>query len=176
MKMFLSPLFGISCIRPETYRISSIRSHTAVFSLLTIAVLGLTPVQADASLPFWTGDQELTSIAGAPGGRFWVQEDNLLGDPQGETLAKDGAPGFENVPKRGSIAAIPGRNGYWVVTDGGQIFARGDAPSLWGGELSHCSGFPEFPKREEFIVGAAATLGRITLRLPNIDEAGGFAD
>jgi hypothetical protein len=147
-------LFSVSRVLPVISCILSIRGPVV---LLSLAVLGLTPVKADASLPFWTGDQELTSIAGAPGGGFWVQEDNLLGDPQGGTLAKEGAPGFENVSKRGSIAAIPGRNGYWVVTDDGQIFARGDAPSLCGGELSHCSAFPEYPKREEFIVGAAAT-------------------
>ena len=33
------------------------------------------------------------------------------------TLAIGGAPQFDSVPFRGSIAAIPGKEGYWIVTD-----------------------------------------------------------
>jgi hypothetical protein len=61
----------------------------------------------------------LSSIAAAPNGGFWVQFDKTQVDRSGETLTLEGAPAFENVRKRGSIAAIPGRNGYWVVSDEG---------------------------------------------------------
>jgi hypothetical protein len=75
----------------------------------------------------------------------------------GETLAKDGAPPFENVPVAGNIAAIPGRNGYWVINHNGEIFARGDAPQLCDGRLRNCGGFPEYPTAFRAIVAAAAT-------------------
>jgi hypothetical protein len=162
MRTALSSFFGVSRIMTETYRITSIRRLTAGLSLLTLAVLGLTPVRAHASLPVGIGEQLVTSVAAAPGGGFWVQVDQWGEpvDPYGETLTKDGAPVFENVSRRGSIAAIPGRNGYWVVSDDGQIFARGDAPQLCEGLLSNCSGVPRFPKYPlpyQIIVGAAAT-------------------
>jgi hypothetical protein len=159
MNMALPSFFGISRIMPETYRITSIRRLTAGLSLLTLAGFGLMPVRAHASLPvdIGIGEQLVTSIAAAPGGGFWVQVDQR-GDPYpyGETLAKDGAPVFENVSRRGSIAAIPGSNGYWVVSDRGQIFARGSASQLCEGLLSNCSGFPQGPLSSQIIVGAAA--------------------
>jgi hypothetical protein len=161
-KTVLPSFSGVSRIMTETYRITSIRRLTAGLSLLTLAVIGLTPVRAHASLPVGIGEQLVTSVAAAPGGGFWIQVDQWGEpvDPYGETLAKDGAPVFENVSRRGSIAAIPGRNGYWVVSDDGQIFARGDAPQLCEGLLSNCRGVPRFPKYafpDQIIVGAAAT-------------------
>jgi hypothetical protein len=162
MEITLSFFFGLSRIIPETYRITAIRRLAPVLGLLTLGNLGLTPVNADASLPLTLGEQQLTSVAAAPGGGFWVQVDqvsrweDVIGDPNGETVAKDGAPGFENIPNRGSIAAIPGREGYWVVTPIGHIFNRGDAPQLCDGQLKNCSGFPNIPFTQ-FIVGAAGT-------------------
>jgi hypothetical protein len=159
MKIVLSSFFGISRIMPETYRITSIRRFAAGLSLLTLAILGLTPLPAYASLPYWDlyGKSYATSIAAAPSGGFWVQVDNTHEHRSSETLAKDGAPAFGDVPEVGNIAAIPGRNGYWVVTDDGQIFARGDAPQLCEGELSNCTGFPKESFPWEVIVGVAAT-------------------
>jgi hypothetical protein len=157
MKITLSSFFGISRIMPETYRITSIRRFAAGLCLLTLAALGLAPVRAHASSHSPPAGTVLTSLAAAPGGGFWVQVD-LQGAKQDLTLAKDGAPAFGNVSDRGSIASIPGRNGYWVVTDGGQIFARGDAPHLCDlDDLSYCSGFPDIPLSWQIIVGAAAT-------------------
>jgi hypothetical protein len=150
--MILPSFFGISRIMPETYRIAFIRR---LAPMLTLAALGLAPFNADGSLPrpMLLGTQLLTSVAAAPPGGFWVQVD----DGSGETLAKDGAPNLGSIPDRGSIAAMPGRNGYWVVTSDGKILGRGEAPSLCEGELSNCSGFPEEPFIWENIVGAAAT-------------------
>jgi hypothetical protein len=93
----------------------------------------------------------LTSIAAAPAGGFWVQVET------GGTVAVDGAPNFGSIDLGGSIAAIPGRNGYFIVSSGGRIFARGDAPQLCDGLLSDCSGFPKNAVASQSIVGAAAT-------------------
>jgi hypothetical protein len=162
MKMALSSFSGISRIRPETYRITSIHRYAA---LLTLATLGLAPVCALASLPrpsflplIPSDGNVLTGVAAAADGGFWVQVDQWRNglDPYGETFAKDGAPAFENVSARGSIAAIPGRNAYWVVNHEGQIFARGDAPQLCEGWLNNCSGYIRTDPLVE-IVGAAAT-------------------
>jgi hypothetical protein len=128
--------------------------------LTALAILALAPVRAEASLHTMTTGTVLTSVAAAPGGGFWVQWDNFLfaEDANGAaTYAKDGAPMFENVENKGSIAAIPGRNGYWVVSHTGRIFTRGDAPQLCDGYLSNCSGFPGIPVSWQYIVAAAAT-------------------
>jgi hypothetical protein len=156
MKVALSAFFDISRIRPETCRITSDHRLAAVLSLLTVTIVGLAPVGAYASLPLPLITQQLTSVAAAPIG-FWVQVDYFNPDQRRGTLAVDGAPSFESLPNRGSIASIAGRNGYWVVTEDGQIFARGDAPQLCYGELSNCSGFPAIPFLPDAIVGAAAT-------------------
>jgi hypothetical protein len=127
--------------------------------LMMIAVLAASSPKVHASLPRWTGDHQLTSIAYAPNGGFWVQVDtyvNVLPGPDAWTIAH-GAPEFENVAERGTIASIPGRNGYWVVTNTGQIFARGEAPELCGGELRNCSGFPDWVNTWDHIVGVAST-------------------
>ncbi len=129
---------------------------TAMASLLTVAFLSRVTPQVSASAP--SGDGNLTSIAAAPNGGFWVQRDarNVAGGVTG-TNAIDGAPKFPTIPYRGSIASIPGRDGYWVVTDLGAIDARGDAPVLCGGQLSTCSSFPAHPSGSQVIMGAAAT-------------------
>jgi hypothetical protein len=155
MKIVLYSFVGISPIMAETYRISPIRRLAAGLSLLTLAVLGLTPANADASLPGGFPSY-VTSVAAAPGGGFWVQLDMVLHEPKGKTLAKEGAPVFDTVSDRGSIAAIPGRNGYWVVTGDGKIHPRGDSPQLCDGDLRNCTCFGDSIGLE-MIVGAAAT-------------------
>jgi hypothetical protein len=164
MKITLSSFFGISRIMTETDRTSPIRRPAARLGLLTLAILGLVSVRAHASLPtgdFTSGGQRLTSVAAAPGGGFWVQLDSKDTSFSSRTLAIDAVsrytPRFENVSDRGSIASIPGRNGYWIVADDGEIFARGDAPQLCDGRLSNCSGYPGTPLVWMPIVGAAAT-------------------
>jgi hypothetical protein len=135
---------------PEKCRTSPIRRLAAGLSLLTLTVVGLSLARTHASLPvpIWDDYQELSSIAAAQGGGFWVQRDqgrgwnNPSGPWIGTTAARDGAPEFKSVSEPGSIGAIPGRNGYWVVSAWGGIFARGDALELCGGQLSNCSGFP----------------------------------
>jgi hypothetical protein len=159
MKIALSAFFGISRTRPETYGSTSIRRFAAV---LALATFGLAPMRGLASLHSMQTGTLLTSVAAAPSGGFWVQVDKGFDDfnytDDGETLSISGAPDLPNIPVRGSIAAIPGRNGYWVVTDRGRIYARGDAPALCDlGELSNCSGFPDTPLSGQIIVGAAAT-------------------
>ena len=154
--MCLHPLAGFSEAISSAYRRTAFRWGAASLSLLMLAVLGLTPGRAHASLPIWHDQQQLTSIAAAPNGGFWVQVDNRGGNGiTSVTLPKQCAPVFENVLHRGNIAAIPGRNGYWVVRADGTLYARDDAPSRCGGQLSNCSGF--HPVLSEIIVGAAET-------------------
>jgi Ricin-type beta-trefoil lectin domain-like len=100
----------------------------------------------------------LTSIAAAPNGGYWIQVDGGSSNNSNggsRTIAIDGAPPFENIPDRGSIAAIPGKAGYWVVNPKGHIYARGTAPELCAGELSNCSSFTQGTKGG--VVTAAAT-------------------
>jgi hypothetical protein len=123
--------------------------------VLSLIFVGIT-ISASASLPTATR-ANVTSIAAAPNGGFWVQVDeSSVGTDAGKTLAIDGAPVFENVPAQGSIASISTRNGYWVVAPKGQIFARGDASELCGGSLRNCSGFPSSVNNYNMIVAAAA--------------------
>ncbi len=127
----------------------------ATTCLAILGFLSLMAVPAEASYPT-DGPGSYTSVAAAPNGGFWVQLDgNPASDPVG-TYAIGGAPQFESVEARGSIAAIPGNEGYWVVSRTGQIDARGNAPQLCGGQLSNCSGYPWSPKDGDRIVAAAA--------------------
>ncbi len=88
------------------------------------------------------GSSFASNIAVAPNGGFWVQTTK-------RTIALDGAPEFANVPHAGNIVAVPGHNGYWVVTgekiglgpalssdsgsnETGTLYARGDAPLICG--------------------------------------------
>jgi hypothetical protein len=142
----------------RTYRSRACRRGIVMMASLTLlSVIGdmVTP-DARASLP--TSERVfLTSIAAAPNGGFWLQRDGRADKVISSTYAIDGAPEFANVPEPGSIAAIPGQEGYWVVTETGSIFARGSAPQLCGGQLSNCSGFPKSPKQSQYISAVAAT-------------------
>jgi hypothetical protein len=171
--------FSISTFTRIDFRRAFIRRRAAVLSLLTLAILGLTPDRTHASYPLkllGAGAGLLTSVAAAPGpywfsphGGFWVQVDGRSGKfPGDKTLATDGSPVFGNVATRGTIIAIPSgktdavpappnRNGYWVVSAGGTIHARGDAPVLCDGNLSSCSGYPKNPDLEEVIVAGTAS-------------------
>jgi len=129
------------------YRFSSfIRALAAMPCLLLLLVLGFATTPASASVPNRI-PYSYTSIAAAPEGGFWIQRD------EGGTVAIEGAPQYESVSGRGSIAAIPDRNAYWVVTTNGVIYARGGAPELCGGFLANCSGFDAM---KQTITGAAA--------------------
>jgi len=131
---------------------------TAASRVLIVAGLGLvfSMTRASASLPIGD-DVNLTSIAAAPNGGFWVQVDGgrTNKDNGGSRTITLGAPQFANVAERGTIVSIPGQEGYWVVTPKGKIYARGSAPELCGGELNNCSGFD--PSGKGTIVAAAAT-------------------
>jgi hypothetical protein len=142
-------------LRSKTHRFHfSTSGLTAIGSLLTLVILSFVTMRVSASNPgpFYSN---VTSIAAAPNGGIWVQVDQ--GFSSGLTRAIYGAPEFADVPDRGSIAAIPGREGYWVVSPQGRIYSRGDAPELCGGELSNCSGFPSNPHSGQYITAAAAT-------------------
>lgn len=130
--------------------------------LLAVALVCLFVRTAQASLPSGVDHSDLTSIAAAPNGGFWIQVDGDVDNSENggsRTIAINGAPQYANIPHRGSIASVPGIlvSGYFVVTDTGQIFARGHLSVLCGGNLSSCSGFPSNPKGYETIVAAAAT-------------------
>jgi hypothetical protein len=158
MKIYYFSVLGAS-VGATTPRRTALRRLVAPLSLLTVAVFGLAPFPAQASWPIGDNQSVLTSVATATGGGFWVQLDSTSADnsPSG-TLSEDGAPVFESIPDRGTIAAIPGRYGYWVVSNLGKITARGDAPQLCNGQLSTCSGFPARPSPSQYIVAAAASL------------------
>jgi hypothetical protein len=73
---YLSTLSGVI---GRTVRTGATRRNTAWLSLLTLAIPGLTPVGAHASWPYmWDvlPEQQLTGIAAAPGGGFWVHVDS----------------------------------------------------------------------------------------------------
>jgi len=136
-----------------------IATLVGVATLLALATLILTGDLVSASLPTGPGTNILTSFAASPNGGFWVQVDGGIDNDENggsRTLAIGGAPQFTSVPYRGSIAAIPGHEGYWIVTDKGAIFPEGSAPALCGGQLSNCSGFPSDPTLDEYITAAAA--------------------
>jgi hypothetical protein len=128
------------------YRFNSFIRALAAMPVLVLLVLGFTIVPATASAPNRV-PKSYTSIAAAPEAGFWIQSD------AGATVAIGGAPQYESVSGRGSIAAIPDRNAYWVVTTNGVIYARGGAPELCGGFLANCSGFDAM---KQTITGAAA--------------------
>jgi hypothetical protein len=109
-----------------------------------------------------------SNIAVAPNGGFWVQSNR-------GTSAVNGAPQFADVPYSGVIVAVPGHNGYWVVTspspggvtvggnnsDNGHLYARGDAPLICGpndgDSLSKCTNFKDTGTGVHSVNGAAAT-------------------
>jgi hypothetical protein len=158
MKNTLLSRFSFLHIAPGSSSGAIKRRCALTLSLLALAVTGLAPVCADASLYYQEVAPNVTSLAPAPDGGFWIQKSvyALGGGDDGRTLRVDGAPAFENVPLAGTIVPIPGKVGYWIVTDDGKIIPRGDAPQLCGGEISDCSGFPSWPTTSQLIVGAAA--------------------
>jgi hypothetical protein len=130
---------------------------TSAIPGLLLLILGFTSTVARASAPN-KRPSSFTSIAAAPNGGFWVQVDN--GETNSYTLAIDGAPQYENVPDPGSIIAVPGTNGYWVVSLDGYIYARGGAPTLCAGNpgrLTRCSGYE--PSRGGITAAAASPNG-----------------
>jgi hypothetical protein len=138
----------------KPYRSNSfIRMLAAMPCLLLLLVLGFAPTSASASQPNLPPAGNYTSIAAAPGGGFWVQLHTPGNVTDYRTLAIDGAPEYESVNEAGSIVAVPGTNGYWVVTVTGGIYARG-APELCSGHLSNCSGYHS---NNGYITGAAAS-------------------
>jgi len=138
-----------------SYRFSLVRV-AVLAGLFVLLVLGFMPSRASASDQTFVPDPNYTSIAAAPNGGFWVQLHGMKDyEWDFRTIAIDGAPMFESIPAFGSIAAIPGKNGYWMVRPSGDIYARGEAPQLCGGRLQNCSGFSTTdPKR---ITAAAAS-------------------
>ncbi len=136
--------------------------RTAIACLAVPALLSLMAVPANASMPIPGGTKgvNLTSIAAAPNGGFWVQVDGPHSNSgeKSRTLAIDGAPQFESVPVAGTIIAYPHGVGYWVVGGDGHIYARGDAPELCGGYLANCVLYPPPYGPGPFtLLGAAAT-------------------
>ncbi len=117
-----------------------------------LAFLALAPI---ASASDYDGSVWLTSAAQAPNGGIWVQVQT--GVETAKTEATGGAPVFESVTEAGTIVAVPGKNGYWVVTKRGAIHARGEARELCGGHLKYCSNFPLEPEDWEFVTFAAST-------------------
>jgi hypothetical protein len=159
----LSPIAALNrmceCLRK--YRIHQIVPVVTLL-VLTTARSGLSPVHASIPGTPLISDPNVTSVAPAPGGGFWIQKQeervcppNCALSLPGHTFTRDGAPNYEDVYKAGSIAWAPGTNGYWVVTLRGEIFSRGGAPELCGGSLSSCSGFT--PGAFKNIVAVAAT-------------------
>jgi hypothetical protein len=140
-------------LRGKKHRSNFIPALAAMASLLTLVILCFETRPVSASDPN-VNPESLTSIAAAPNGGFWVQLD---AGTRSRTLSYSPAPTFIQVNIRGSIAAIPGQNGYWIVGDKGTIDARGNAPVLCGGVLSGCSGFPKNPGRVSGIWAAAAS-------------------
>jgi hypothetical protein len=157
-KNCLSTLFGLS----RTLLGSGSKRHAVSLSLVTVTLLNIVPAGASGSAPGFghgvtAGASVLTSIAASPKGGFWVQFEDLYADnwePDARTIPWDGAPVFDDVDKAGSIAAIPGKNGYWIVTGAGEIHQRGEAPLLCSNNLKNCSGFTD--NNSGMIVGAAA--------------------
>jgi hypothetical protein len=152
-------VLAMNMIRKALRFIALTSAIAGIAMALTLLILGLTTQHAMASLPTGPGTSALTSVAAAPNGGLWVQVDGGVDndDNRGSrTIALNGAPQYQSVPYRGSIATVPGQEGYWIVTDKGAIYPKGAAPDLCGGQLSSCSGFPSNPVPGEQIVAIAA--------------------
>jgi hypothetical protein len=148
----LSNLFRGAMPFPRTLTRSTPRCYAALVSLVTLTILNLAPTGASASFPLLPYDgSRVTSIAATRNGDgFWVQLDT---QELARTISLYGAPELGSVDLDGSIAAIPGRNAYWVVTYNGEIHQRGGAPLLCSNNLRNCSGYQN---ARDPIVGAAA--------------------
>ncbi len=102
-----------------------------------------------------TGNMWVTSVAQAPNGGYWIQVNDTA--HTGKTIVSGAAPVFDSVNAPGTIVAVPGKIGYWVVTKRGDIVSRGDAPVFCEGHLSKCSNYPSDPGNKNFVMHAAAT-------------------
>ncbi|MGJ5814247.1 hypothetical protein [Paludibaculum fermentans] len=120
---------------------------------LVLAALGFSrPAKAS---DYYDGNVFVTNAAQAPNGGFWIQVNDTVNG--GRTIVSGGAPVFESVNAPGTLVAMPGKNGYWVITKRGDIHARGEAPPLCEGHLSKCSNFPSNPGAGSYVTHAAAT-------------------
>jgi hypothetical protein len=136
-------LAGISSAIARGFRNIVTRRYAArLMSLFTLLILELTPGPAHASRPYDDSHaaptQQLTSIAVAPNGGFWVLRDKFeitgfggqqrsLTKQDGELASVWGAPITWPAYYAGSIAAIPGRNAYWIVS----IRSDGQVNGYW---------------------------------------------
>jgi hypothetical protein len=150
---------GVCELFSRTFLRSGSSRYAVLLSLVTVTLLNVLPARAGASAPGFGGrsvaSSVVTSIAASPTGGFWVQLDDLSALPVSRTIPFDGAPVFEDVDQPGSIAAIPGKNEYWIVTPYGEIHQRGGAPLLCSNDLKTCSRFKG--TNAGIIVGAAAS-------------------
>ena len=127
----------------------------SLFRLVAPAVLTLVALAPFAHASDYNAGVWLTSAAQAPNGGTWVQ---LHTDVEsGKTEARGGAPEYANVNEPGTIVAVPGKTGYWVVGKRGSIHARGEARELCAGHLKYCTNFPFTPEEWEYVTFAAAT-------------------
>ena len=85
-------------------------------SLLALTILGMGLATAYASLPGtpYLSEDQLTSVAPAPSGGFWIQRQSenvcppdCSTTPAGFTLQVDGAPIYDNIHHAGLIASVP---------------------------------------------------------------------
>ncbi len=129
----------------STKLLQSLASAAVACILLGPSALGSDP---------YDGNLHVTSVAQAPNGGFWIQVNDTVNT--GRTIVSGGAPVFESVNTPGTIVAVPGKNGYWVITKQGDIHVRGEAPPLCDGHLSKCSNYPSNPSTKEYVTGAAA--------------------
>jgi hypothetical protein len=157
-------LFGLSGFAARSLSRATNLRLASTLSAAALAVTGLAPVCADASIHNGTTSLIVTSLAPAPAGGFWVHYDNpekFEDDPlDAYTTPLWGAPDLGSVSWRGSIAAIPGKNAYYIVTPTGRVYARGDTnykvdPVVGSSHLSYHSTFPRVPISTQFIVAAA---------------------
>jgi hypothetical protein len=132
-----------------------------MLGLLAVATIGFPPFGARASMPL-AGEgraAQMTSIAAAPGGGFWIQKDtSALTSHNGENIVYGEAPVLYSTTfqREGASPRFQDGKGTGSLETGARSSPGGDAPQLCGGELSSCSGFPAGPHDYTYIVAAAA--------------------
>lgn len=127
----------------------------SLFGFFAPAILALAALAPLAHASHYDGVVWLTSAAQAPNGGTWVQVHT--GVDTARTESRGGAPEYESVNEPGTIVAVPGKTGYWVVGRSGSIHARGQARELCAGHLKYCTNYPFVPEDWESITFAAAT-------------------
>lgn len=160
----------VTCASPTCNGFTTPQRHVISGSLEGTSVLGCPSAPPGASEPTVSNDpcnpdyrNSYTSLVAAPNGGFWVQIDRSNGKDDlqnSSTITIAPAPQFENVADTGIIAGIPGQNGYFVVSPLGNIYSRGTAPVLCGGQLRNCTNFGSggaIVWRGDQIFAAAAT-------------------